>query len=389
MVFAAWLFNSHPVELSIQSLANLAFSGNASFVAALQSYPHVWPPLYPSVLWGLHRLGISAHTANLALFYLTLLWLGLFARRYIRGVHWIYPVALYVVMHPNYVNLQQVVSEALLVPLAAIALSVSLRYCQVATTRGLMTVSLVSSVSCLTRYMALFWIFPVLGGTIWLKSEPGQRIRLLATFSAISLVPVGLVAARSYAATGYLSGMDRIGKRLLVGPAAAWTEMGAFDHLEVAVRAFMTDIFSASQHASHAALTMHSFTGLSLLDKAILGIAAGLLLLPAGRVVMLLRAEGTPPWKRRKIMDPLSVLSALFGVGYLVLLLAIWSVTNNDPVYTRFLYPSYLFLMLWGFVTYSWVQEKDGSLAARMPFQALYLLMLLVHLRRDFSWAGL
>ncbi len=60
MVFAAWLFNSHPVELSIQSLANLAFSRNTSFVAALQSYPHVWPPFYPSVLWGLHRLGISA-----------------------------------------------------------------------------------------------------------------------------------------------------------------------------------------------------------------------------------------------------------------------------------------------------------------------------------------
>ena len=31
---------------------------------------------------------------------------------------------------------------------------------------------------------------------------------------------------------------------------------------------------------------------------------------------------------------------------YLVALIAVWSFANNDPVYTRFMYPAYAFLIL-------------------------------------------
>jgi hypothetical protein len=79
--------------------------------------------------------------------------------------------------------------------------------------------------------------------------------------------------------------------------------------------------------------------------------------------------------------EPVALSGALgwllpgFSLGYLACLLVLWTAGNNDPIYTRFLYPSYAFLGLSAAHVYSHVKASAAA-AAHRPFQALYLWML-------------
>ena len=60
----------------------------------------------------------------------------------------------------------------------------------------------------------------------------------------------------------------------------------------------------------------------------------------------------------------------------------LWTIGNNDPIYSRFLYPSYVFFLLAGFHAYSNLKPSSHSHAQgawlRAPFLALFALVLAV-----------
>jgi len=71
-----------------------------------------------------------------------------------------------------------------------------------------------------------------------------------------------------------------------------------------------------------------------------------------------------------------------------VMLITLWSLGNNDPLYTRFLYPSYPLLLLLSFGGHALVKQTQ-SWPAHVPFQALYAGLVGVHLWRDYQAVAL
>jgi hypothetical protein len=53
---------------SPQSLANQHFAATPSYATALTELNRVWPPLYPTVLWGITGLGVPLGQVNGLLF---------------------------------------------------------------------------------------------------------------------------------------------------------------------------------------------------------------------------------------------------------------------------------------------------------------------------------
>jgi hypothetical protein len=71
-------------------------------------------------------------------------------------------------------------------------------------------------------------------------------------------------------------------------------------------------------------------------------------------------------------------LAALFFVGFVVETIVLWSMTNNDPIYTRFLYPCYPFLLI--AAAGSLARVSRDHRARRLPFHFAYALVLGVQL---------
>jgi hypothetical protein len=89
------------------------------------------------------------------------------------------------------------------------------------------------------------------------------------------------------------------------------------------------------------------------------------------------RREGSPE------TGPERVLVAEAFLLYSAATLATWSFANNDPLYTRFLYPSYVFLILLGFYAYAGVRRWTASPWGPLAFQLLYASLLLLHCVRN------
>jgi len=63
-----------------------------------------------------------------------------------------------------------------------------------------------------------------------------------------------------------------------------------------------------------------------------------------------------------------------FASLYFVSIIVMWTLTNNDPIYTRFMYPMYLFAVLSMFSLYSSI--KESTIYKKLPFILLYWLLL-------------
>lgn len=363
-------------ELSIQSELNLRFVGRDSLVSALERYPKVRPPLYPVLLWLADASGISALRVNELIFLATLPLLYVLARRSLGGVNPVHPVLLYAVANFNYVNLHQVTAEGLFVLLSLLLV---LGLAHVEDDEGWIPLAVVAVATCglcLTRYFAVYFALPlVVVNVLWLA--PGPLLRKISRLSAVlaaALAPLLFWMWNARRETGFWTGVDRLAPRTFPEGAAHWTGLtGWRANLTLSIKTLVVDFFSATQYGAHSVVTRPY--RLSLVEWALVGLSAVAL------VVALVA------WRRRgreRVSEARRerVLVAQAFVLYNVATLATWTFANNDPIYTRFLYPSYVFLILLGFYAYADVRRWTASPWAPLAFKLLYVALLVIHVIR-------
>jgi hypothetical protein len=367
-------------EFSIQSELNLRFAGRASLASALERYPKLRPPLYPVLLWLAEACGVAATRVNEILFLATLPLLYLLSRRSLGSVRPFHPVLLYAAANFNYVNLHQPTAEGLFVLLSLVLV---LGLADVSREEeGWLPLALVTAAAaglCLTRYFAVYFAMPLVAWNI-LRRAPGPLPRRLMSLSAVlaaalvPLLPWMWVARRE---TGFWTGVDRLAPRTFPEGASHWAELtGLRANLTLWLKTVVVDFFSPTLYAAHSVVTRPYRP--SLVEWALAGLSAMAL------VVALVA------WRRRGRERSRSLeegyerpLVAQAFVLYNVMTLATWTFANNDPIYTRFLYPSYVFLVLLGFYAYADVRRWTASPWGPLAFKLLYASLLVIHVIRN------
>jgi hypothetical protein len=349
---------------SPQSLANQHFANTSSFGTALSELNRVWPPLYPTLLWGATALALPLGQVNGILFLGTLALLAAAGRHVAPGLHPAWTVALYAACAFNVFNLHQLVSEALFVPLTVAALLITQRCARTGAPRDLVILSVLLAACCLTRYFALVWLVPIVGAALLVGGSESARTRVLraAAVCAGAALPLAAWMLHARVTTGYLTGIERFAPRIF---SEKTTLLG---NLSLGGRTLFLDGFVPGVNASHAAVGSEWSVEplgviLALLALALAGICA-----KVARDCRTPRAAGAP--------GTLAVLLPGLSIGYLAVLLGVWTVGNNDPLYTRFVYPCYVFLVLASAHVYSHVKRATTEPRSRRPFQLLYALML-------------
>lgn len=344
--------------LSPQSVGNRAFAEANDYATALAELGHVWPPLYPSLLFCADAVGVSPHAFGLLLFGVSIALLFPVGRRVAPGIHPGWWAGLYAVAEVHGTNLRQLVSEVLLIPLALAVLWASLVCTERGRARDYALLTLFLGAASFTRYFAVLWLVPMVFMVLAWRAPgtSGTRLARAAISSGVALLPVSAWMFTAWLTTGFLTGMDRAAPRAL----AAWT---AFDwNLTLTARTVLLDWFVPGRSATHAAL---------IKDWAFEPLIAA----SAALSVALVSACLTAAWRggRRALASDPAAGWLLLGLslGYGVWLIALWTVGNNDPIYTRFVYPAYVFVGLAAFHLYSRVKEQ-GTARQRQPFRMLY-----------------
>ncbi len=389
-LFVYLLSRSHTESLSPQSLANLQFASNPSYVSGLSQYPKYWPPFYPSVLWLSSKAGITPRGFNLTCVYLCLFLVGLLSKHLLTNIHWFYVVLAVALINANYVNSYQLVAEPLLVLLAFVVLSIIVVYGQPWTSPRVVLLAVLSAISCLTRFFALCWLLPLCLAYICLddvKSPLRKRLvhaTVYCSIVALLVLPWLMMIRHS---TGSFSGMDRFaprgvyylnGQRL---PIAHIFGMNA----RFLIKTVFIDFLSPFRYASHPAVRSSVFP-----SEITAGVIALLLAsLGGATLVLFLHRQAGDAWSRMgRALVSQKMIPVHFTAAYLLWLMVLWSLGNNDPIYTRFAYPAYPLAVFSAFVAYSWIKSFTISPLCRLPFVLLFLLIGGINVLKAFnSWA--
>lgn len=358
--------------LSVQGQRNVQFVANPSLVEALEAYPKLRPPLFPILQWFAARAGLRATWFNELLFGLALLVLLVYSRSALPTLHPLLPAAFFAIFNPNYVNLYQNTAEILVVPLHLLFLLLLLRRRDAAGDAGLWRLAAVASALCASRYFSLFFAVPALAFESLRRSSEAWRRRLTRTaaLAAVAILPCLLWMAVTYRETGYLTGADRFEPRHLPESVQHWTQLQGFGATaRLLAKTCWIDFLSPDSHASLAVVT-RAYT-VSTVEVAMAVLAALAALVAAAAAV------------RNGGGDRAARLTVGLLVLYFAATLAIWSAGNNDPLYGRFLYPGYPFLVLAAFHAYAAVKRTGWGVSFRVPFWALGAALGALHLLRD------
>lgn len=364
-----------------QARLNLSFVRNASFSDAFSGYDPAWPPLYPCLLWVLDRAGIPPLLANELLVVTAAVLLWRLARRAIPGIHPAVPVGLTVVAQANYWNLHWIVSEALLVPLSLATALALLRFSRRPDWGGALWAAVALSAACLTRTFALFWLVPAAAAVFWTRRrEVSAALAKLLAAAAIVIVPTALWMMHAYRTTGFLTGRDRTGRRDFNSLVHHWNEATGFDdNLWFSLKTAVTDLLSPFHQADHPFVDAPWQPG--AVEWLCLGAAlAGVAAIVARR---LRGGLGVVAGAKRLFSEDPSLLPAQWVFAYFAWTVALWTGSNNDPIYTRFLYPSYVFIVTAACAAYARI--GDGDRLQRVGFQLLAGVYVCVQLWKTLS----
>lgn len=384
------LFYQHQTgPMTPQSRANLRFAADPGFASAFERYPRVWPPLYPSVLWAAVHLGVPVRVFNALCFYLTLVLVGYVFRRQVRNVRPAIPVLLIAGTHAHYVTAYQQVSEPFFVLLALLALLLLRRYYKAPSVATVLGLGAVSVAACLTRFFGLFWIVPLVAGHVALagpRRPLTTRLYHTGLFAAVVAVGVGPYLLWLRQTTGSFSGMDRTAPRSFIAARSNWNELTDFGtNVLLTLRTAVVDLFSPLRAARREVVLARDFS-VAPLEGLAFAVAA-LLLFLMGLVVVrrYRRARRTNQRSRlQRLLASSEALAFHFALVYVAALIALWTVSNNDPVYTRFLQPTYAFAALAGCSLYARLKPAAQPWE-RMPFRLLFLFFLAVNLLKLFA----
>jgi hypothetical protein len=281
----------------------------------------------------------------------------------------------------NYVNAHQATPEVLTIAVLLgllLALGAARRHPD---KPRLWLLSALAAALFLSRYFALFFMLPLLALELFWLARPGRARRVLGV-CGIALLPVVVWMGVAFTQTGHLTGSDRFAPRNLREEIQDWGELTTLPaNLALFARTHTVDFLSTSAYASHSVVDRpYEMAPHELALLALSALCAGLLLQDGWRR---LAAGGRTPQQRLGALraSPLYLpLAAL--ASYHAMLIGLWSVGNNDPLYTRFLYPSYPLLLLVAFGAYARLRATRPW-PLRLPFQLLYVSLIGVHLWRD------
>ncbi len=377
-------YQAQSEHLSPQSLANLKFAEDSSFLSALKTYPTYWPPFYPTVLRLFGQLGIPIRKFNQLCFCFILLLTGYYTKRYIKNIHWIYIIAFLVLLNTNYVNIYQQVSEPLFVLLALVMMLIMLQYRHVPTISKLVWLAVLTSMSCLTRFFAFFWMVPLCLVYIWWNNShntiQGKLLRTGVFLGIVGiLVSPWLIHLRLL--TGSFSGMDRFGSRGFSKYGQLLTTHDTvYTNLKAALKTIVIDFLSPYRYANHRVINISS---LSMFEICMTIIVLLLLVLIFFIICLVLYRSFRSHIESRFVDSAFAekIIPFHFALLYFVSIIVMWTLTNNDPIYTRFMYPMYLFAVLSIFSLYS--SMKDSTIYKKLPFILLYWLLLGVNCYKD------
>lgn len=381
LVVVFYFYDRQSGRLGPQSKANLAAADAESLASALEGYPAAWPPVYPTFLWTFNRLGLPVRYFNLLCFYLLLILIWVFVRDRRTGFGPGSAVILLVFLHTNYVNSFQQVSETLFVLLAFIVLIVLDRYRQDPSMLLVLLTAVLTSIASLTRFFGIFWIAPIvvvqiaMASGVGSRSERAKHLVSYLTVSAMGIIP-WLLLLKSR--TGYFFGMERFAPRQFAEQNAHW--QGATDfttNIVFVCKTILIDLFSPTRRARHSVVE-----GRLLPAEYVVFLLVAILLVWIAWMVgrELFKSERPACDSVKRAITSHRALPLYFATGYLIALIVLWTVGNNDPIYSRFVFPCYVFSILSVFALFSWVEKGAAALWTRMPFRALYLLCLSLNL---------
>ena len=359
-------------EQSIQAQLNERFA-ERPIGAAFEKYPRLRPPLYPLVLWGGRRAGIDAPGVQSLVLAATLVALALYARRFFRGTATACALVLgYALAHWSHVNVHQRTAEGLFA-LALLGFAVALWHFA-GSGRGAGWLGASASALALLRYSGTYLAIPLAAAHALLRGAPlRRRLRDLAIVLALSVPPIAAWMAITHAQTGYWTGTDRARERDLPESVRHWGELtGLDDHVRLTAKTLWIDFLSPDLPAAVNVVTLPyrpSAVEWGLFALAVAAVATGV---AAGR-----RAGWqVAPSPARTVAE--------VAAAFLASTIAVWTVGNNDPIHTRFLFPVYPLLCLLAFHAYEAVRGWSPAWWTRAPWIALYAGVVAVQALR--SW---
>ena len=366
--------------LSPQSLKMLKSGMQPTLLQAVTTTT-VWPPGYPLVLFLGHQLHIPFPWINLTLLYVTFTIVFLFLRRFNTALGALAGVLGLTLFSFHYYNYAQFTSEALVVPLSLLILLFLDNYNKQDSPWNIWIISFIAAMAFLSRYQILAWLSPVII-LVLLRDRRfsyGKRLRHSALFLSISMMPVSLYMLMNRFRTGYFTGMSRLGgydarpPLPTEGEAAYFATQVSFIHnVKLTFKTYFLDFFSLTSLATHRAnrLPYHALP----VEILTLGVFLAALILASFFFIQHHHLRRTNNANYSTI-DTL-VLAVLF---YIIITIALWTIGNNDPIYTRFLYPSYTPIVILFLAITSAIFKETRRLPFRAPFLLTIILILMIN----------
>ena len=372
-VIAHGLFSRENGPRMEQASSNVRFAERPSLKRALDHYPRLWPPLYPLLLRAWMRSGLAGLRFNELLFLATLPLLWLACRAVAPDVHPFPATLFWAVAHFNHADFYQLTADAAVATLMLALFLLLLTYWQRPSGAHLLALLLANAALLGCRYFSLFAVAPVVLGAI--ASVPGlawRRRALHAVGFLFSLLPLGLWMGSAWLRTGFVTGADRTATRKFPVYLRYWDQLQTpSGTLYAWSKTLFLDMFSTRRHGALAIVTTQY--QVDPLEWLLLGLA---LLSAALGIVAALRAP----------LNSATRLALVLFAAHNVMLLVLWSLGNNDPLHSRYLWPSYSMLLLIGLSAYARTRARwPDAPWAKLPFQVLALLLLVVHLQRSIA----
>ena len=330
-------------SFTLQSRENLKFANSASLIDGIKEYYKAWPPAFPTTLYFFKKIKIPPLLVNLLIYLINVGWFYFYLKKNNLNTSVKYLIFFsYAAGVFHYQNLAiQVVSEGLFILTAQLIFTLILHYSKESNYQTLIGLGILTSFSILTKYFGLFWIFPIVSVCIFIyKKDTLIGLRNVVVYGIVSILPTIPWFSWSYKTTGHLTGWSRSSERLI-------SHLTDFNHnVYFSLKTYYIDFFSRDW-ASHGVIRMkYDFQIWDLFVLLLLSIIA----ISTCKVVRD-RIKGKPLIELKRILrvikdDNLLLLLLTFSVSYLLVILTLWTLSNNDPIYTRFMYPSYPFLIL-------------------------------------------
>jgi hypothetical protein len=330
-------------SFTMQTRENLKFANETSLISGINQYYKAWPPAFPAALYFLNMIKISPHVVNLLIYVLNLAWFYYYLKKFDMSAAVKYLILFsYSIGAFHFYNLAiQVVSEGLFILTAQLIFTLILNYSGKNNYQTVIGLAVLTAFSILIKYFGLLWILPMVSICIFIFSQNTVvGLRNIAVYGIVAILPTIPWFIWIYKETGHFTGWDRSSERLI-------SHLTDFNHnLFFSLKTCYVDFFSRDW-ASHSIITGRydlrtwDFIVLVLLSVTVISICKIIIDRIKERAFI-------KPWSIRDFIrdEPLLFLLLMFVCSYFVFILTLWTIGNNDPIYTRFLYPSYPFIVL-------------------------------------------